>query len=219
MLIEKINDLNIRMEKVYNYRINVEKYNNIRKTNNSFFEVYNKLKDQLISYKIASTYFSFHFNSNTLLLQSECNELCYDILFNKKVYNLEFFKDKVSSLSNSLENEWNYYILNDSDNTIDKLKVLSHIAKNKNEINSIISNLFSQRVWPVNVKKYDQFALYYQKAVNILSATHFDSEIETFIKKLADKKATVNDLTEKIVSWLKNENLEKNIILSVKSDF
>ena len=50
----------------------------------------------------------------------------------------------------------------------------------------------------------------------MLVDVHFDAEIEKFLKKVSDKEATLLDLNDTILQWIKEEKLEKSIALSIK---
>ena len=45
----------------------------------------------------------------------------------------------------------------------------------------------------------------------------FDSEIADFLRKVKDRNASLLDLTDSIIDWIRKENLSSNIMLSIKN--
>ena len=45
----------------------------------------------------------------------------------------------------------------------------------------------------------------------------FDDEISEFLKKVKNKEATLLDLSDPIMAWIRKEGLSGNIILSIKN--
>ena len=55
------------------------------------------------------------------------------------------------------------------------------------------------------------------KAREILSKMEFDDDVANFLKKVKDKEASLLDLSDTIIAWIRKENLLGNIILSIKN--
>ena len=45
----------------------------------------------------------------------------------------------------------------------------------------------------------------------------FDTEIVDFLRKVKDRSASLLDLTDPIIAWIRKENLSSNIMLSIKN--
>ena len=65
-------------------------------------------------------------------------------------------------------------------------------------------------------ERYQTYLVGKQEAEKMLVDVHFDAEIEKFLKKVSDKEATLLDLNDTILQWIKEEKLEKSIALSIK---
>jgi uncharacterized iron-regulated protein len=70
--------------------------------------------------------------------------------------------------------------------------------------------------WPINEALYLKYVnrrLLGEKKINEI---HFDAEIEDFLRKVKNQKASLLDLTPEILDWIKENNFDKNIMLSIK---
>ena len=76
-------------------------------------------------------------------------------------------------------------------------------------------NNFSK--WPVDESIIKQYEIANRKANEILSRIGFDDEIANFLKKVKDKEASLLDLTDSIIAWIRKEKLSGNIMLSIKN--
>ena len=71
--------------------------------------------------------------------------------------------------------------------------------------------------WPVDETVSIQYKAAKTKANAILSKMQFDDEIAVFLKKAKDKEASLLDLTDTIIEWIRREGLSGNIMLSIKN--
>lgn len=71
--------------------------------------------------------------------------------------------------------------------------------------------------WPVDEAVSFQYETAKEKANELLSKMEFDVEIVNFLKKVKDKEASLLDLTDSIIDWIRREKLSGNILLSIKN--
>ena len=71
--------------------------------------------------------------------------------------------------------------------------------------------------WQTDKSASNEFDNLMMKAKEILSHMEFDAEIAGFLRKVKDKKASLSDLTDSIIAWIRKENLSSNIMLSIKN--
>ena len=71
--------------------------------------------------------------------------------------------------------------------------------------------------WQTDKSASNEFDNLMMKAEEILSHMEFDAEIAGFLRKVKDKKASLSDLTDSIIAWIRKENLSSNIMLSIKN--
>ena len=96
------------------------------------------------------------------------------------------------------------------------MTVLKTVSRNQRQIQETIAAISLIKTGMLTSEKYQTYLTGKKEAEKMLIDVHFDTEIEKFLKKVADKEATLLDLNDTILKWIKEENLEKNIALSIK---
>ena len=99
---------------------------------------------------------------------------------------------------------------------ITQLDILKNMFIVQKDFITIVNVLKSSRDWPLNETKYSEYLESFSNGEKILSENHFDEEISSFLNKVNAKKATLLDLNDRIIKWIKEENLEGNIRLELK---
>ncbi len=216
MLQKKINDCRQEMSKIYINESKIIENSSVVKANNTFFDSLDKLEWYIKFYLLASNKFEIVFSENVINQIKGCIEQCEYNFENYTVKNAASFKGKTNVVCTAIQNEWEKYATNKDDELIEQMTILKTVSKKQKQIQEIITALNNIKTGILSDEKYQNYCFKKQEAEKLLKDVHFDSEIEQFLKKISKKEATLLDLNETILKWIKEENLQKSIALSIK---
>lgn len=218
MLQEKLNKCRLLIEEVSrNKQINQDNQNTARK-NNTFFDAYTKLfVPSVKSYIVAMRFGQVDFSESTIKEIKYCIEFAKNTFENQVVVNPSKFNAQVKKLNEKLAAEWYKKTREMLADVTDNLGVLKLVCNNKAEIQNILNCMNKFSNWPVSEDTLNNYKKARKRADEILDTMQFDEEIENFLKKVKDKQASLLDLTDSIIEWIRREGLSKNIMLSIKS--
>lgn len=69
-------------------------------------------------------------------------------------------------------------------------------------------------VWSMNIDNFKTMNYNLSEAQNLVDGLGLDQQIITFLQKMNSGKATVVDLNDNVLRWLKEESLDKRVKLS-----
>ena len=118
----------------------------------------------------------------------------------------------IRKIDNNLKVEWKMMVGRDTNAAVSSLNNIKELFDDKREIDSQIMRLkgFESR-WPINLDIKENFKTEIFKSSDMISELNLTPEIELFIKKIIGKTATFNDLTDEVLTWIKDNNFEKKI--------
>ena len=96
--------------------------------------------------------------------------------------------------------------------TISTLRVISRI--DSEQVTRCLEGISKGEIWTVNTSDYKTMSVSLADAKTMIAGLSLDQNIISFLQKMNNGKATVEDLDEKVMNWLKNESLEKRVRLS-----
>lgn len=204
------------MDNVNTNRTKIVESSTIVKANNTFFDSLEKLELYLKFYVLALNKFEIEFSESVRNQVKECIELCKYNFERNSVKNAESFRGKTNAVCTSIQTEWTQYIADKDNGLIERMTVLKTVSRNQRQIQETIAAISLIKTGMLTSEKYQTYLTGKKEAEKMLIDVHFDTEIEKFLKKVADKEATLLDLNDTILKWIKEENLEKNIALSIK---
>ncbi len=127
--------------------------------------------------------------------------------------------DKITSLDNSLKvvqnnakKDWPKQFSEIAGSTISTLEAIKGI--NTDGVDSCLEKINSAQNWELNIKNYQSMNEGIQDAKKIIAKLGLDDEIITFLANTNSGKATINDLSDKVLNWIKSEKLESKIRVS-----
>ena len=120
---------------------------------------------------------------------------------------------KIETLKNALSDNWNSFYKNYSNNTVGLLKMVS--VFNPIQINDCLKKIDSAKVFMQEESKIEDFAKQLKRAESIISNLEMDDEITDFLKNVNSGNATLLDLNENILAWLRKENFEGKIKIGI----
>lgn len=213
---ERLNTLNTRINAIIANQNKAGEISTMAKSNNTFFDSYDKLLLNLNSWRLAVKHFDLHLQDNDKALLKDCLNMAKDNYSSKSVKLAESFKGKVSRLCSNMANAWNLFSETMENETVDKLTILRVIANDKRTINNILIAFSEVKNWPLTEQTVQNFLNSKEKAANILESMHFDKAIEDFLRKVSNHEATFLDLNDEIIEWIRKEGLERNISINIK---
>ena len=122
----------------------------------------------------------------------------------------------ITKLNYNLQLEWKNYISSHDAEILDMLDIFSQVCNNKREINEITNSIRSMNSWPLSEVVFNKYENRRTLGEKKISEIHFDKEIEEFLRKVKNQKASLIDLTPEILKWIKENDFDKNIMLSIK---
>lgn len=127
-------------------------------------------------------------------------------------------------LSPNLTKEWKAFYQKKTKVSISKLDTLGNLARSPDMIASIRANISNGSEW-AGLSLSDDGAhtrlsllkTAMDKIDELEENLNLSDEIKAFIVKVTGKKARVSDVSEVIIEWIKNENLDDRFVISFKS--
>lgn len=217
MLQERLNNCRSLISEVMQNRNQVTETENAAKRNNTFFDSYsNYFVPTVKSYAVAKkcTYISL---SDELIQDlNELIESTKTVFAQKSVVNAPKYQANYKSISDKFSKEWSDKVAEYIDSIKEDMGIIRLVSNEKQEIIKIISCFNNFSAWPINDNTVDLFEKAYKRAEEIRIDMKFDDDIATFLKKVKDKEATILDLTDPIITWIRQENLSENIMLNIR---
>ena len=218
MLRERLNECRVLMTEVSQNKQKDNEYQNVVKKNNTFFDTYNKFFVPIIKgYAECKKYDHVCFSEKTIEDLQKYIQYSKKTFEQKIVINPTKYQEGVKKLSERIQAEWKSQTDEFLADIKEELGILKLVSNEKQEIQKILVCLNNFSSWPVNKKITDEYDIAIQEAKNILSRMEFDDEISEFLKKVKNKEATLLDLSDPIMAWIRKEGLSGNIILSIKN--
>jgi hypothetical protein len=126
-------------------------------------------------------------------------------------------KTAVDLCRNLTESKWKAVAEERSRATIEALTSLRVLLTDKRAVDDILEYLNKVVVtMPISEKGLDTFSTRLNNGKKIIDDLHFtsDKEIRAFVDKVRGRKATIGDVTSKVLDWLKENHLTDKIRLS-----
>ncbi len=118
----------------------------------------------------------------------------------------------LKSILLNVKKEWSKQYANMTDNTISVLKVIAGIDTEK--VSKCLEGIGKGKNWTASINEFRVMNRSLEDANELISSLGLDPQIILFLQKMNNGKATVVDLDDKIMSWLKTEELDKKVRLS-----
>lgn len=118
------------------------------------------------------------------------------------------------SLNTGLKKEWNNLFSNITATTISTLKVISAIDNSK--VSQCILDIDSAKSWSDEKAVLKKLRAALDDASNLINSLNLDEGIIAFLTKMNTGRATLSDLDETVLRWIKQGELESRIKLTFK---
>lgn len=121
------------------------------------------------------------------------------------------------SLDDDLKIRWANYVLNKNKDIIGLLKNLQNIVTNPEEMKQLISNLQTfEKKWPVTSISLNHYQEHFESANKVIAEMDVSEGVQEFITKVATNQATLDDLTDEVISWIRTKRLTNKIVIKFK---
>lgn len=116
------------------------------------------------------------------------------------------------SIQQNIKKEWSkqYAILTNA--TISTLQVISGI--DSEHVSKCLEGIARGAVWTTSIGDFKTMNRSLSDAETLINGLGLDQQIIAFLQKMNNGKATVMDLDDNILRWLKEESLDKRVKLS-----
>ena len=162
---------------------------------------------------IQTTLFSIEDRDNLLGMLDECGEkvVGHDL----DAATISLLERDIKKIVDNQKNGWIMASKAYADNVVDSLNSMASLLDNPAAAHALKKTIEAlQTRWPIT----EQDIIYFKKKVaegqSLLDTLPIDDpEILEFIKKLSKREATLNDLTDKALLWVRRNDLESRIKL------
>lgn len=206
------------MEAVDENRRTVNNHNAIARKNTIFFNSLSLFTKDCESYLLARK-LGFDLSETTGLTQ-EMKEIVGIIktAFEIQAANdSQSFKTKVDKFNESISNCWTLFYHKKYDELLSGLLMAKSIYSDSTTVDSIISSIKKCEKWSLNKNNVDSLCEGEDKGYALLKSMEFDESIKDFLEKVITSTATLRDITPEIYQWIKKENLDDKIALTMKN--
>lgn len=121
----------------------------------------------------------------------------------------------IRELEDNLKNQWREYYLTTTGSLRNTVNSLINISSDLTKINLVTNALNPNKLyWPVDDRVESIISNNMIDGKNIINSLGVNKEIEEFLNKISENKATIFDLKPEILDWIKAHGLENKIALT-----
>lgn len=136
---------------------------------------------------------------------------------NAKAVNPSVFKQKTESFVETISKEWETFYKAHNGELINGLNIIVLVHPTPTVVRGCITVLNKCEKWPLTQESIDSCKEAHNKAEVLLEEMRFDDEIQEFLVKVRDKKATLTDITPSILEWIQSEGIADKVSLSIRN--
>lgn len=116
------------------------------------------------------------------------------------------------SIQQSIKKEWSKQYSALTNATISTLQVISGI--DSEHVSKCLEGIAKGSTWTTSIGDFKTMDRSLSEAKTLIERLGLDQQIIAFLQKMNSGKATVVDLDDKVLRWLKEESLDKRVNLS-----
>ena len=128
-------------------------------------------------------------------------------------------KEMVSKVENelkvvliSIRKEWSKQYVNLTSATVSTLKVIAGVDTEK--VSYCLDGIAKGENWTTDINEFQTMNKSMADANTLISGLGLDEQIISFLQKMNSGKATIADLDDEVMNWLRTEELDKKVKLS-----
>lgn len=120
-------------------------------------------------------------------------------------------ENNIKAIQNGIKKEWNKHYSIYTSSTVNTLKVISGLEFDK--VEACILDIKAAESWSGDIEVLTKLQAAMSSAEVLIKSLNMDQETIEFLTKMTAGKATLLDLDEKVLAWIKRESLEGKIKL------
>lgn len=130
-----------------------------------------------------------------------------------------YIQKEVLAIKKSILQEWSEHYHKIADQKVNMLQTVKGIAPERDKVDYATNKIKMGASWEFKQDNLDKMKKGLQEADEIIDNLGFGPngpQIIEFLKKVADGKASVHDLTPVVLGWLKDKNITTKLAVSFK---
>lgn len=145
---------------------------------------------------------------------TEILRMCSEATVKDKVNSVDInsISSKENEIRHSLQYEWSAYFAEKTASVIDVLNVIKTISNT--DVNSFINRMNLAKNWNSDVNKVTDMMCAINDANSKIDEMKLTDTTVNFLKKVIAKNATLDDITDEVMTWLQQEDLKKRVKIS-----
>ena len=212
----KLNNCSSMLEKIALLKGEKIQSDEHARNNNIFFNAFNEYVKLATSCGVMKNFNAYIFSTQDLIELKKINKQIKDTFETKQTISPIILQNSIKRVNERLQATWNIFSDNLTKETLDQLEIFWLVCNNRKEIRDIINSIKGIKEWPLTEEKYKRYVQNIENANAQIKEVHFDEDIEVFLRKIKDRTATLLDLNDKILTWIRENNLNGNIMLAIK---
>ena len=121
-------------------------------------------------------------------------------------------ESSLKAIQLNIKKEWSKHYSNLTNATISTLQVISGIEPE--QVPKCLEGIAKGAVWTTSIGDFKRMEQSLSDAKSLIEGLGLDQEIIMFLQKMNNGKATLIDLNDNVLYWLKKESLDKRVKLS-----
>ena len=214
MILNQLDNKIKQMQDLQKLKLRKQKQEQQKATEEKFRKLIQKVHDFLKVYAYITQNLDFEASEQ---LRSECRGFLEELKKSIELGNID--KELLNSsdarfneILKSIESEWEGHHSSLTSNVINYLKVISGIDSAR--VASCISGINSAKEWSLKESNYIKLRNALDNANDLILSLNLNEDVMAFLTKMTVGQATVQDLNETVLVWIKKEGLDKKIRLS-----
>ncbi|MBR4341938.1 MAG: hypothetical protein IKP88_04360 [Lachnospiraceae bacterium] len=129
----------------------------------------------------------------------------------------QYISTELKKINTGLDQEWSDYYSNIAMHIIGLLDVIKSILTDDKKVIYASNKIRKAANWNTTIENYNYLKQGLEEADQILNDLGLDedSEVLSFLKLVRDGNATILDLTDEVLKWIKTENLADKMFISL----
>ena len=126
-------------------------------------------------------------------------------------------ENSFKTLQTDMKKTWSKQYTDITGSTVSTLEAIRGISEEK--VNACLEKIQEAGTWDLNLLQYQKMQEGLQEANSLIESMGLDDDIRSFLQRTTDGKATLFDLTDKVLQWIREEKLENKIRISFVRNF
>lgn len=218
MLIDTLNEYIVDMKTVCEMETTSNDTNKQATANYNFKQLVLRLKKIVEEVDLAVKNSDFQPSANVLSALKSCLGSCDKVIqvgaANEAT--TRYISSELNKQYVVIGQEWSEYYIQMSSDIISLIDTVKSILKDKNKAVYAVNKIKKAATWNTTIDNYNYLKQGLTEADQILNDLNLDedSAVLAFLKLVSEGNATILDLTEEILDWIKTENLGDKMFIN-----